>query len=56
MSGFIPENILVYISTRKKYPGQDVGKALLQNAINYSKGDIALDVESANPAKFLYEK
>ncbi len=56
MSGYIPENILVYIATHKKYRGQGVGKALMQNAIKYSKGDIALHVEGGNPAKSLYEK
>lgn len=56
MSKYIPENILVYIATHKKYRGKGVGKTLMQNAIKYSKGDIALHVEPDNPAKFLYEK
>jgi ribosomal-protein-alanine N-acetyltransferase len=56
MSGYIPENILVYIAMHKKYRGQGVGKALMQNAIKYSKGDIALHLEAGNPAKSLYEK
>jgi ribosomal-protein-alanine N-acetyltransferase len=56
MGGYIPENILVYIATHKDYRGQGLGKTLMQNAIDYSTGDIALHVEANNPAKYLYEK
>lgn len=56
MSGYIPENILVYIAVNNKYRGKGLGKDLMQNAIKVCKGDIALHVEKDNPAKFLYEK
>ena len=56
MGGYIPENILVYIATHKKYRGKGLGKNLMQKAIDYSKGDIALHVEANNPAKYMYEK
>jgi ribosomal-protein-alanine N-acetyltransferase len=56
MSGYIPENILVYIATHEAYRGRGIGKALVQNAIQQSKGGMALHVEPHNPAKFLYEK
>lgn len=56
MGGYIPENILVYIATHKDYRGIGLGKRLMQEAINYSKGDIALHVEANNPAKYLYKK
>lgn len=56
MSGYIPENILVYIATHEDYRGQGLGKELMKRAIDHSKGDIALHVEADNPAKFLYEK
>lgn len=56
MSGYIPENILVYIAMDKKYRGKGYGKELMSNAIKLCKGDIALHVEANNPAKFLYEK
>jgi len=56
MGGFIPENILVYIATHKEYRGQGLGKKLMQKAIDYCNGDIALHVEANNPAKYLYEK
>lgn len=56
MGGYIPENILVYIATHKNYRGKGFGKTLMEKAIEYSKGDIALHVEAKNPAKKLYEK
>jgi GNAT superfamily N-acetyltransferase len=56
MGGYIPENILVYIATHKEYRGRGFGKTLMQNAIDYAKGDIALHVEANNPAIHLYEK
>ena len=56
MSGYIPENILVYIAIDRTYRGRGIGKMLMQTAIETSDGDIALHVEADNPAKFLYEK
>ncbi|MFT5147313.1 MAG: ribosomal-protein-alanine N-acetyltransferase [Polaribacter sp.] len=56
MGGYIPENILVYIATHKDYRGKGLGRTLMQKAIDYSTGDIALHVEANNPAKYLYEK
>lgn len=56
MGGYIPENILVYIATHKECRGQGLGKTLMQKAIDYSTGDIALHVEANNPARHLYEK
>ncbi len=56
MSGYIPENILVYIAVHKKTRGQGVGKELMERIIDLTEGDIALHVEPDNPAKYLYEK
>lgn len=56
MSGYIPENILVYIATRKDTRGKGIGKKLMETVISTAKGDIALHVEANNPAKKLYEK
>jgi len=55
MQGYIPENILVYIATHADYRGKGIGKALMQQAIAETEGDIALHVEPDNPAKKLYE-
>ncbi|MFB6307156.1 MAG: GNAT family N-acetyltransferase [Flavobacteriales bacterium] len=56
MSGYIPENILVYIATHKDYRGSGLGKKLMHKSQEIAKGDIALHVEHDNPALKLYEK
>ena len=56
MSGFIPENILVYIAVDNSQRGKGFGKKLMQKAIDTVDGNIALHVEPDNPAKELYEK
>lgn len=56
MSGYIPENILVYIAVNKQYRGHGIGKKLMEQTIEHTNGDVALHVEPDNPAKFLYEK
>ena len=56
MSGYIPENILVYIAVHRKYRGKGMGKKAMEHAIKLCKGDIALHVEKNNPARFMYEK
>ena len=56
MSGYIPENILVYVAVHNSQRGKGVGKKLVQTAIDNTKGSIALHVEPQNPARYLYEK
>jgi len=56
MSGYIPENILVYIATHRDYRGQSIGKKLMKKAFDIADGSVALHVEPDNPARFLYEK
>ena len=56
MSGYIPENILVYIAVDSRARGKGVGKKLMEKTVEVTKGDIALHVEKTNPARFLYEK
>lgn len=56
MSGYIPENILVYIAVNRNYRGEGIGKQLMERTIAQTDGDVALHVEPDNPAKFLYEK
>jgi len=56
MKGYIPENILVYIATRKDMRGKGIGKKMMLKAIEIADGNLALHVEPDNPARFLYEK
>ena len=56
MSGYIPENILVYIAVDNEYRGKGIGKQLMEQTLNYAQGDVALHVEPDNPARKLYEK
>ncbi|WP_057939273.1 GNAT family N-acetyltransferase [Algoriphagus resistens] len=56
MSGYIPENILVYIAVDAEQRGKGIGGKLMDMAIKMANGSIALHVEPDNPAKKLYER
>lgn len=56
MTGYIPENILVYIAVNSRFRGKGVGAQLMETVIKTCEGDIALHVEATNTARFLYEK
>lgn len=56
MSGYIPENILVYIAVHNSMRGKGAGKQLMLAAMDRAKGDVALHVEPDNPAFHLYKK
>lgn len=55
MGGYIPENILVYIAVDATQRGKGIGKKLIDKALSFTKGNIALHVEADNPALKLYE-
>ncbi len=55
MSGYIPENILVYIAVDGNMRGMGIGRKLMVKALNLARGDVALHVEPDNPARKLYE-
>lgn len=56
MTGYIPENILVYIATDSASAPLGAGAELMKRAIDEAQGDIALHVEYNNSAKKMYEK
>ncbi|MDX1617375.1 MAG: GNAT family N-acetyltransferase [Balneolaceae bacterium] len=56
MEGYIPEHLLVYIAVHSDYRGEGLGSKLMERIISETDGDIALHVESDNPAVHLYEK
>jgi ribosomal-protein-alanine N-acetyltransferase len=56
MSGFIPENILVYVAVDAEHRGKGFGKQIIEKAFAITEGNVKLHVEYDNPAKRLYER
>jgi ribosomal protein S18 acetylase RimI-like enzyme len=56
MSGYIPENVLVYVAVDSRYRGEGFGGEIVKKAISMIEGDVKLHVEYENPAKRLYER
>lgn len=56
MSGYIPENILVYVAVHENTRGKGIGRQIVEKAINQAEGNVKLHVEYENPAKRLYER
>ncbi len=56
MSGYIPENILVYVAVNAKFRGKGFGGEICKKSFDLSEGDVKLHVEYENPAKRLYER
>jgi len=55
-SGYVPENMLLFIGVRPEHRGQGLGRALIEEALAHCEGDVKLHVEYDNPAKRLYER
>lgn len=56
MSGYIPPNILLFVSVLPETRGQGIGGELIRRSIAECNGDVKLHVEYENPAKRLYER
>lgn len=56
MSGYVPENLLLFVAVDGRLRGQGVGARLVQAAVEHCDGDVKLHVEYDNPAKRLYER
>jgi [ribosomal protein S18]-alanine N-acetyltransferase len=56
MKGFIPENLLLYVSIAAEMRGCGLGKQLIDLAINECQGSVKLHVDYDNPARRLYER
>ncbi len=56
MSGYIPENILVYVAVDAECRGKGFGKKIVDRCIQEADGNVKLHVEYDNPAKRLYER
>ncbi|MDP8228370.1 MAG: GNAT family N-acetyltransferase [Candidatus Electryoneaceae bacterium] len=56
MGGYIPENILLFVSITPEMRGKGVGRKLIEHCIGECNGNVKLHVEYDNPAKRLYER
>ena len=56
MKGYVPENILLFVSVLPSFRGNGIGRKLVECSIAECKGDVKLHVEFDNPAKRLYER
>jgi ribosomal-protein-alanine N-acetyltransferase len=56
MSGYVPENLLLYVAVDPDARGRGIGGHLCQEAAAACDGDVKLHVEYDNPAKRLYER
>ncbi|MFA6619377.1 MAG: GNAT family N-acetyltransferase [Candidatus Neomarinimicrobiota bacterium] len=56
MSGYVPENLLLYVAVEKNMRGKGIGTKLIEKALSLCHGGVKLHVEYDNPAKKLYER
>ncbi len=56
MGGYIPENLLLFVSVDPTLRGHGLGTKIINRALQECKGAIKLHVEHENPAKRLYER
>ena len=56
MGGYVPENILLFVSVLPETRGRGIGGELIRRSVAECDGDVKLHVEYDNPAKRLYER
>jgi GNAT superfamily N-acetyltransferase len=56
MSGYVPENILVFVTVTPDLRGKGVGRKLIDHSLVQCSGGVKLHVEYDNPARRLYER
>ena len=56
MAGYIPENLLVFVSIDPELRGQGIGGELIRRSIASCDGQVKLHVDFGNPARRLYER
>jgi ribosomal-protein-alanine N-acetyltransferase len=56
MKGYVPENILLFVSVNPQMRGQGIGAKLIQRCFDEVEGDVKLHVDFDNPARRLYER
>jgi ribosomal protein S18 acetylase RimI-like enzyme len=56
MTGYIPENVLLFVCIDPDLRGRGLGRKLIERSIEECEGNVKLHVEYDNPAKRLYER
>lgn len=56
MSGYVPENLLLFVAVSPAARGNGLGSRLINHAVDACDGTVKLHVEYDNPAKRLYEQ
>lgn len=56
MGGYVPENLLLFVSVDPALRGQGVGGRLIERSFSECEGDVKLHVDFDNPARRLYER
>lgn len=56
MSGYIPENLLLFVAVDPATRGQGLGRRIIEHAVAQCDGAVKLHVEYDNPARRLYER
>lgn len=56
MGGFVPENLLLFVSVDPSQRGKGLGTKLIELSLAECKGAVKLHVDYENPAKRLYER
>jgi len=56
MTGFVPPNILLFVTVHPDHRGRGLGRKIIDHSVAQCDGDVKLHVEYDNPAKRLYER
>lgn len=56
MGGYIPENLLLFVTVAPSLRGKGLGKVLIDHCVAKCKGSVKLHVDLDNPARRLYER
>ncbi|SMF10610.1 GNAT family N-acetyltransferase [Pseudobacteriovorax antillogorgiicola] len=56
MSGYIPDNLLLYVAVKPETRGKGLGRKIIETALDGLEGSVKLHVEHDNPASRLYER
>jgi len=56
MGGYVPPNLLLFVSVDPALRGRGVGRRIIERALDACEGPVKLHVEYDNPARRLYER